>query len=186
MGADVAEAAAGAGAGGIGAPLGLLLPGLLERAGEPVLGIVDLHDADRAELPAPHHGAGLPHHGIARVGVGQGEQAIGAARVVGEGESLLQRRRQRLVADDVDAGVEKGVGGRGVEVVRRHDGDGLDPVGSRRFGLRHGGEVGVGARPDRAPAPPLTGPISPGWRRVPRRRPRSGRRTAPRSDGRRR
>ena len=50
MGADVADGAAGAGTCRVGAPCGLLLAGLLDRLGQPVLRVFGLHQADVAEL----------------------------------------------------------------------------------------------------------------------------------------
>jgi hypothetical protein len=42
---------------------------------------------------------------------------------------LGQRRCQWLVADDVDAGLEEGLGRRDVDIVGRDDGHRLDAVG---------------------------------------------------------
>ena len=77
--------------------------------------------------------------------VSEGEDDTGAAGVVREGARFLQRRGHRLVADDVDAGVEEGVGRGGMEVVRRDDAARLYAVGARRLLARHASEVGVGA-----------------------------------------
>ena len=110
MRADVAERAAGAGALRIGAPLGLLLAGGLGRVGQPVLRVLDLHEADLAELAVLHHLARVAHHRIAGVVVRQGEDA---ARLLDRACSFFASasERQRLVADDVDAGLEEGVVG---------------------------------------------------------------------------
>ena len=55
MRADVADAAARARARRVGAPLGLLLAGGLERLGQPVLRVLDLDHADLAEQAVLHH-----------------------------------------------------------------------------------------------------------------------------------
>ena len=141
---------------GIGAPVGLLLAGLLERLGQPVLRVLDLHDADLAELAGAHHLARLPHHRVAGVVVRHGEDEPGLARrSVGELPRLLQRRRQRLVADDVDAGLEEGRGGRRVHVVRRDDRHRLDAVlagGARAWPSPAKRAVGaLGSSPSAAP-----------------------------------
>ena len=105
MGADVADRAAGAGARRVGAPVGLLVAGLLERrrSASPA----DIRPAPRRispSSPVRHHRARLPDHRIAGVVVGQHEDARRS-----RGDSLRQlprlgqRRGQRLVADDVDA-----------------------------------------------------------------------------------
>jgi hypothetical protein len=56
---------------------------------------------------------------------------------------LLKRRRQRLVADHVDAGFEEGGGDRRVQMVGRDDDHCLDAVRPCRLGLRHGAVVGI-------------------------------------------
>ena len=54
-----------------------------------------------------------------------------------EGLGFLQVQGQRLVANDVDAGVYEGLGRRHVHVVGRDDGHRLDAVGAFRFCFRH-------------------------------------------------
>ena len=137
MRADVAERPAGPRALGIDPPLGLLVAGRLGRAGQPVLRIFDLDEADLAEFAVPHHLAHAAHQRIAGVVVGEGEDA---ARIVDRVLHLLgfgERHRQRLVADHMNAGFEEGVGRAGVDVVRRDDRDRLDPVRPPGLGLRH-------------------------------------------------
>ena len=53
VGGDVAGAAGRARAGGVGAPAGLLLAGILELGGQPVLGVLGLDHPDRAQLRRP-------------------------------------------------------------------------------------------------------------------------------------
>ena len=58
---------------------------------------------------------------------------------------LAPRRRQRLVADHVDAGLEEGSGGCRMDVVGRDDGDRLDAVLRPALASRHLVEVVVAA-----------------------------------------
>ena len=79
---DIAERAAGAGLRRIAAPVGLLVAG--QVGGEPVLRILDLHDADGAELARLDHRARLPRHRIAGVVVRQDEGQAGLGHDLGE------------------------------------------------------------------------------------------------------
>jgi hypothetical protein len=72
VGGDVAERAAGAGARGIAAPVGLLVAG--EFGGEPVLCVFDLDDAEVAEVAGLDHRAGLTRHGVAGIVVREDER----------------------------------------------------------------------------------------------------------------
>ena len=87
--------------------------------------------------PAANHLAHPAHERIAGVIVGERKDA---PRLLDRGLHLpgfRQRHRQRLVADDVHARFEEGVGRAGMDVVRRDDRDRLDPVGALGLGLRH-------------------------------------------------
>ncbi len=138
-------AAAGAGALGVGPPRRLLLSVALDRVGQPVLRILGLHHADVAEDAGLHHLARLPDHRVAGVVVGQHEDLAALLDQRGELLGVGQRRGQRLVADDVDAGLEEGLRRRIMHVVRRDDRHRLDAVGPRRLGPRHLRVVDVGA-----------------------------------------
>ena len=50
---------------------------------------------------------------------------------------------QRLVADDMDARLEEGDGGIGMDVIGRHDSHRLDAIGARGLCLGHGRVVAV-------------------------------------------
>ena len=65
---------------------------------------------------------------IAGVVVGHGKEQPGAAHGPLQVLRILERRGERLVADDVDAGLEKRFGRRIVQVVRGHDGDGINAI----------------------------------------------------------
>jgi len=60
--------------------------------------------------------------------VGQREEAVFLPRQRGQRPALGQGNGQRLVADDVDARLEKSRGDGGVQVIGRDDGD--DRAGS--------------------------------------------------------
>ena len=124
---------------------GLLLAGGFERFGQPVLCVLDLDDTDLAEQAVLHPLPGLPHHRIAGVVVGDGEDAPVLRGQRFEAARFLDRRCQRLVADDVDAGLQERLGHRRVQMVRRDDGDRLDAVAARRLRLRHRRVVGIAA-----------------------------------------
>jgi hypothetical protein len=127
MRADIADRAAGPGAGGVGPPVGLLA---LDRLGQPVLGVFDLHEPYRPERAVGDHRPRLPDHRVAGVVVGQHEERVRLGRGPREVAGLVEGARQRLVADDVDAAGEERLGGRRVHVVRRDDRHRLDAVGA--------------------------------------------------------
>ena len=72
--ADVAHAVRHAGLPRVRAPGGLLLPRSLERRGEPLLRVLGGDEADVAQLAARDHLAHVPHHRVAGVRIGDGEQ----------------------------------------------------------------------------------------------------------------
>ena len=75
----------------------------------------------------------------------QRENAAGFLRQLGELLRLLQRRRERLVADDVDAALQECLRDLEVHVVRRDDGDRLYAVLQPRLAPRHLLVAAVGA-----------------------------------------
>ena len=123
---------------------------------------------DAAELARRHHGPRLPDHGIAGIVVRQHE---GPAGLLDQGRQALRiahGRGHRLVADDVEARLQERPCDRPVAVVRRHDGDGVDPVGPAPLALHHGlGSCHRCARV-RSPAPgPRPATARPCWRSSP-------------------
>ena len=136
VGADVADGTAGAGALGVGAPGGLLVA----RVGgerQPVLRVLGLDDADLAERAGLHEVAGLPDQRVAGVVVGEEEPCAVLGLHRSELAGSRKRVGQRLVADDVDAGLEEGLRRTGVHVVGGDDRDGLDAVGPGGLLRRH-------------------------------------------------
>ena len=97
------------------------------------------------ELARRDHLARLPDHGVAGVVERHDELALPRPRQRHQRLGLGERRRQRLVADHVDAGFEEGGGDRRVQMVGRDDDHGLDAVGPGRFGARHLAVVGIAA-----------------------------------------
>ena len=135
MHADVGQHRRLAGARRIGAPLRLLLALRVDRQRQPVLDVGGVHGDDPPELAGRHHLARLPDHGVAGVVERHDELAFSRARQRHQRLGLGKRGRQRLVADHVDAGLEKGRRHRRMQMIGRHDDDRLDAVGPRRLGL---------------------------------------------------
>ena len=128
VGADVTDGAAGARAGGVGAPVGLFLPGGLKIGGQPVLCVFGLDGADGSEFSGRDHLAGLPDHWVSGVVVSYGEQSARRAHLSDEVACLAHRTAERLVTDHVDPGGEEGACGGVVDVVGGDDGDRVNPV----------------------------------------------------------
>ena len=109
----------------------------LQRLGQPGLDVFDIDEAQLAEQAGGDHGAGLPDHRIAGIGVGDGEEPAGAAPGFDQILGLLDRHRQRLVADDVEAGFHEGFRRAVMNIVRGDDGDDVDPVGTVALAFHH-------------------------------------------------
>ena len=112
---------------------------------QPVLDVFGAHDADGAERARRNQFAGVAHHGVAGVVQRDGEDETGLFRKRREFFGLLEASRQRLVADDVDAGIEERAGNGNMEVIGRDDDDRLDAVGTLGLGFGHLKIVGIGA-----------------------------------------
>ena len=108
-------------------------PVLLERRGQPVLRVFDLDHADRAQLALGHHLASLPYQRIAGVVVGHGKQEAGAAHHLGQVASVFKSGGEWLVANDVNAGFEKCLRRRVVQMVWSDDGHGVNAIFSLRL-----------------------------------------------------
>ena len=121
------------------------MAGGFDLLGQPILRIFGLHQPRRSKLALGDHLARLADHRIAGVIVGEHEHLSGPGDQRGELLGVGQSGGQRLVANDVDAGLEEGLGRGEVRVVGRYDGDRLDAVRTRRFGLRHFLERAVAA-----------------------------------------
>ena len=120
----------------IGPPLRLLVSLRFEQLRQPPLRVLRHHLAHLADAAASHPRARLLDQRVAGVVVGHREDEAGrrgqAAQVVG----LLHGHRQRLVADDVNAPLQKGARHRMVQVVRGDDHHRVDALIGREGRLR--------------------------------------------------
>jgi hypothetical protein len=94
-------------------------PVVVLRPGQPVLQVAAVHEADRAGAPAAHTLARLAHHRVVAVHEGHERTAVGLAGQLGQPRGPGEVERQRLLADDMLAGQQRGLGEREVEVVGR-------------------------------------------------------------------
>ena len=106
--------------------------------------LVLLGKSDLAEIAIRDHCAGLPHQRIARVVVGDREDLAGLLDQRLQLLGLDNARRQRLVADDMDAGFQEDFRDGAMQMVRRHDRDDLDTIRTRRFRFCHQLERTIG------------------------------------------
>ena len=144
MGADVAQRTTRTGLRRVHAPGGLLLACGFQRGAQPVLHVLGVYQTNISQIARRHHGPGLAGHGVAAVVVGQRKQAVAGAHAGHQRLRVGQRRGQRLVANHVDARLQKSLRHGRVQVVGRDDGDRVDAVGALRFSLCHGAVVAVG------------------------------------------
>ena len=135
---------------GIGAPSGLLLIRFFEPGAQPTLDILDAHGVDLAQFAPQDHLTGLPHEGIAGVVVRHGEHDTGTVDDFGQPLGLGQVESERLVANDVEAGLDGRLGDLEMRVVRRGNRKEIDPLLGRQslflvdqFAIR---AIGAGCR----------------------------------------
>ena len=154
MNADVGEAGGGTRATRIGAPFRLLVSVGVDRQGQPVLDISRVDDPDVADFARLDHFARLAHHRIAGIVEGHRKNEPFGAGELDQLRRFGERRRQRLVADDVDSRLQKRSGDGEVKVVRGDNDGGLYAVRARRLSDRHFAIVRVGPvrrKPDLGP-----------------------------------
>jgi hypothetical protein len=108
------------------------LDGGRERA-LPIARLDQMHRADAAGLD---HRAHLADHRIAAVVVGQAEDPAGGFDLGGDRPPVGHRVGQRLVADDVQPGLERLEAEGAVRIVGGGDGDGIEPAFGDHFGQR--------------------------------------------------
>ena len=136
MRAEVAQAVDAAGLLRVAAPFALLAAPLA-LIGEPALRILRHDRADLAELALGDVAADMLGRHMAHIGVGhEEEQALFLGQCL-ELLRLLRRQAQRLVARDMDPGLQEGLAGGIMRHVRRDDGDKVDPVFASGLCLRH-------------------------------------------------
>ena len=134
------------------APLGIENPAqpvrlrpLLQARREAALDVLDPHEPEIAQRAIAHQRLRMARHRIGGVGMRDGEQAPLLPRPRDEVAGFAEIVRDRLVADDVEARVERGLRDRIVGVVRRHDRDAVDGVVAPGLALQHLGQVAVTA-----------------------------------------
>ena len=139
MGADVADAAGGAGALGIGAPGGLFLAGFLDARGQPALRI--LHDdlAEFAEASGADDFAGFLDERVAGVVVREPVEQAGAGNDVPQLKGFREVECGRLVRKNRESMLQSGFGSGEMNMVRSDDGDEIHPLADRQrgFGFHH-------------------------------------------------
>ena len=118
------------------------------------LDVFHLHQAKRANGTVTHQRARMPGHRVGRVRVRDGEQAPARMHALHQVQRLRQVVAHRLVADHVQAGVQRGRRVAMVGVVRGHDRHRLDAIVAPRFGfeqLRHIAVAAHAIEPERRP-----------------------------------
>ncbi len=135
MCADVPDATGGTALLRIGAPGGLLLSGGFEARGQPALRIFHDDFTDLAELAVPDHVARFFHQRVAGVVVREAVEQAGLFDEGGEGPGLGEIEGRGLVAQDVEAVFEGGLGGGEVDVIGGDDGDEVDALIRRQGGF---------------------------------------------------
>ena len=143
MGADIGHAVGDTGHGGIGPPAGEALF-LSERPRGMALWVFGDDLQDLADFAGTNELARLLDHRVAGVVVREGKDLPAFQDAAAEGAGLLQVLTKRLVADDVEAGLEEGGSNLEMGIISRDDGNEVDAFVRRKLGFlrRH---FGVGA-----------------------------------------
>ena len=126
--ADVADRAGDAAPGWVGAPVGLLVGLGLELCREPSLVVFDDDLAELADRAGAHHLTRLPHHRVAAVVIGHGENCALLRDPRDQIDRLRAGVHQRLVADDMKARIDERARHLVVNVVRRDDAHDIDAL----------------------------------------------------------
>ena len=126
--ADVTHGAAHPGLAGIGPPRRLLLTTVLEACRQPALVVFDKHPADLTNLSIGNSGTCFTDHGIAGVVVGHGEHHARSLTGRHQFRGFFFGQAERFVAHHIDARLHERQGNWGVQEVRRHDGDEINPL----------------------------------------------------------
>src|SRR6266436_3256585 len=107
--------------------------------------MLHLHHANRAKFSVRHHFASLANRGITGVIVSHSKKKAGAANGLSQVQCVFERRRERLVANYVDASLEKCLRRRIVQMVGGYDRDDIDAVFPRCLRRSHFCETAVSA-----------------------------------------
>jgi hypothetical protein len=109
------------------------------------LQVFDLHQPDIAEHALTHQETRVSRHRIGRVAMRDREQPATRVHLAQQVAGLGEIVRHRLVADDVQAGIERRRGIRVMGVVGRHDGQRIGTVVAGAFARQQLGDVAVTA-----------------------------------------
>ena len=88
----------------------VVLRAVFDARGERELDVLHLHEPDRADRAVAHQLARMARHRIGAVAVRDREQPLVRLHARRQVLRLRQRHRDRLVADHVEAGIERGGG----------------------------------------------------------------------------
>ena len=125
------EACGGARPSWIGSPFGLLVSVGVDRQSQPILHVRRVDDPDVAEFASFDHFPSLANHRIAGIVKGHRENEPFRASELDQFRGFGKRRRERLVADDLNTCLEERFCDGKVKVVRGDDDGGLYAVGAR-------------------------------------------------------
>ena len=116
---------------------GLILPG--QRGDRIALRILAHHLDDFAEIPLGHHLLGQLDHRVAGVVVSQRKDLFALLDNFTQFTGLLESVSDRLVADDIDAGLQESLGHVKMQVVLHDDTNEINALicRQRRLGLSH-------------------------------------------------
>ena len=128
MGANVADAAAGAVERRIGPPRRLLLPRPLQRRAQPPLQVFDGNLANLSQSAAGADGPRLAHQRIAGIGMRQRVRQAGAGHRSLQSQRLFIGSRSRFVAHHRKPRLQRGLGHRQVQMIGRCDDHKVDSV----------------------------------------------------------
>ena len=134
---NVAQATTRAGAGGVGAPLGLFLARLFNGLGQPLLRILYLHQPNVPQYACGHHLAGMAHQRVTRVVVGYTKHPATSARQIAQRHRLRQSGGQWFVANHMETRAQKHLRHRRVHVVGGDDHHRVNRVRPLVLCLRH-------------------------------------------------
>ena len=107
---------------------------VFQLRGHAALDVFDLYQTQSAQRAVLHERADMARHRVRGVAMGDAEHAVAGPHAPREILRFGERDGDRLVANHVEARIERG-GRRGVvRVVRRHDRDRVDGVAARALG----------------------------------------------------
>ena len=109
-------------------PEPIVLRSVLDFCREAALDVFDLHQPQRTQRAVADQLACVARHRVRRIAVRDREQAPLPARARDEIAGLREIVRDRLVAKNVESGIERCRSVRIMRVVRRHDRDRVDAI----------------------------------------------------------